>query len=194
MPSCRYSHDWRAFLGPGALFVAAAFLILSDLHGWFAAPEHVARGQAALKADDYVQAIHEFSKAEQRCETDIVALYGLGAAYQNYGWHDEALQSYERVWALAGLNGTRAMHSAGRIWVQRGELARAAMCFQRAVALTPASPDIWFELGTIQRRLNAPAAAVESFHQAVVWAPDNAVYRQALQQMRPSPGATNQAP
>ena len=186
--------DWRFFLTPGALLLAAAFLIVSDLRGWFAAPEHVARGQAALKADDYVLAIHEFSKAEQRCETDITALYGLGAAYHNYGWHDEALQSYENVWALAGENGTRAMHSAGRIWAQRGELARAAVCFQRAVALTPASPDIWFELGTIQRRMDAPAAAVESFRQATVWAPDNAAYRQALEQMLPRAGGTTRDP
>ena len=171
---------WLHYLLPSAILLVVIFLVVSNLRGWFAAPSHLADGQAAMADENFAGAINAFSAAQRWCDTDIAARYLLGAAYHNYGWHDEALDEYDATWKLAVENGTRAMHSAGRIWRMRDNRDRARQCFERALALTPASADIWYELGILHKEAGQPDAAVAAFGEALRYEPANEIYRQAV--------------
>jgi Flp pilus assembly protein TadD len=169
-----------SYLTPAAILLGATFLVVSDLRGWFVS-KPLEEGQKAMAEENYVQAIRDFSKAQRFCDNDVAARYLLGAAYHNYGWHDEALKQYETAWTLAAENGARAMHSTGRIWAQRRDWDRAASCFQRALSLKPESPDIWYELGIAQRAAGRPDAAQAAFHEAARLNPGNAEFRRAAE-------------
>ena len=171
---------------PAAIVLAAAFIVVSDLRGWFAA-NPLEDGRKAMAAENYVQAIRDFSKAQRQCDDDVAARFNLGAAYQGYGWQDEALKQYEATWRLAAENAARAMHSAGRIWYHRGDVDKAVGCFQRALALIPDSPDIWHELGVAQRQAGQAAAAAAAFREAARLAPENADYRRAAEETPSEP-------
>lgn len=177
------SRRWLCYLLPTCILLVALGLVASDLGGWFSAPAYIRDGQEAMASEDFAEAIRHFSAAQRRSETDIAARYLLGAAYHNYAWHDEALEEYNVTWNLAAENATRAMHSAGRIWYGRGEHERAALCFQRAVTLTPASPDIWFELGDLHREAGQIPEAIGALREAVRHDPQNAIYAEALRQI-----------
>lgn len=175
--------NWKRLIGPACILLAAAFLVISDVRGWFRPSTAFQDGEAAMQSGNYAKAIHNLSRAQRECERDIAARYALGAAYHNYGWHDEALEEYDATWDLAAHNATRAMHSAGRIHAQRGEFDQAIACFQRALALTPASPDVWFELGQTHLQRGERELAAQALQQALTYDPENPVYHQAREQM-----------
>ena len=181
--------NWRYYLLPAAIVALALFLVVSDFGGCFSRASPVPEGQAAMANQNYVKAIRQFSEALRLCETDIAARYLLGAAYHNYGWQDEALTQYDATWNLAVNNAVRAMHSAGRIWYRRGDMTKAIACFRRALALNPASPDIWFELGTACRQAGQAEAASSAFQEAVRWEPANPDYQGAA-----APNGNGQTP
>jgi len=147
------------------ILVFALVLLLTDFYGWFYPKDSLARGKLFFDQGNYVKAVDSLSQAVRSCDNNIVAQFYLGAAYHQYGWHDEALDQYQKTWALAQ-TATRAMHSAARIYHNRGQKDQAINHYQMALALSPSSPDIWHELGTVFKEIGNEAAAQGAFIKA----------------------------
>jgi len=95
-----------------------------------------------LAEGDNLAAIRSFAKLLRERETDIAARYNLGAAYHNYGWHDEALSCYDNVLSLANEYAARAAHSMARIYVARQDVENARRCYEEALRHRPDAKDI----------------------------------------------------
>ena len=126
-----------------AIVLLAVAIIIGDRLARARDPERrAAKAMQALAAGDNLTAIHDFARLLRERESDIAARYNLGAAYHNYGWHDEALTAYNNVLALANEYAARAAHSAARIRLQRGEFDMARMYYETALRNQPEAPDI----------------------------------------------------
>lgn len=167
-------------LTPIITIIFALLISASAFWEWRATPDSNKKGMEAMKKENYSEAIRKFSQAQQYCETDIMARYNLGTAYQNYGWDDEALEEYNVTWNLTKEYGIRAMHNAGRIWFQKGNNPRAIQCFDRALTLDQAQPEIWFDLGQIHLATNNLKSAEYCFSEAVKYDPQNKTYQKLL--------------
>ncbi|MBU4366750.1 MAG: hypothetical protein KKF10_06410 [Verrucomicrobia bacterium] len=95
-----------------------------------------------LADGDNLAAIHSFARLLRERETDIATRYNLGAAYHNYGWHDEALSSYDNVLNLANEYAARAAHSAARISIMRKDFEKACLYYKAALRHQPGAKDI----------------------------------------------------
>ncbi|MBI2438919.1 MAG: hypothetical protein HYV36_08940 [Lentisphaerae bacterium] len=95
-----------------------------------------------LSEGDNLAAIHAFARLAAERPSDISAVYNLGAAYHNYGWHAEALAAYEEVLELANEYAARAAHSAARVALLRKEFERAREYYETALRHRPAAEDI----------------------------------------------------
>ncbi|MBI2440427.1 MAG: hypothetical protein HYV35_03550 [Lentisphaerae bacterium] len=95
-----------------------------------------------LAAGDNLKAVQAFARLAAERPNDISALYNLGAAYHNYGWHAEALAAYNQVLGLANEYATRAAHSAARISVMRKEWEQARQYYEAALRYRPEAQDI----------------------------------------------------
>lgn len=168
------------YLTPIIVVLGLLCLLAANLLGVFDNTSHTERGYAAFTQGQYIKAIKDLSRAQQLCETDLFARYYLGAAYHEYGWHDEALRQYESVLNLTTDLGARTLHSAGRIHMYRGERSQAAGLFHQALAIQPASPDILYDLGLLSLQQKDFIVAEQWFAEAVKNAPDNELYRQQL--------------
>jgi|GEM_PF-3060830 len=101
----------------------------------------VQAGQQLVHGDN-LAAIHSYARLLRERETDIAARYSLGAAYHNYGWHDEALVSYDDVLKQANEYAARAAHSAARISLLRKDFERARLYYEAALKYQPDAEDI----------------------------------------------------
>ncbi len=135
----------RRFSLPAAALVVMLLvltLLLAAWRGWLSPEPDLARGLALFNEGDNVRAIHTFARMLRDRETDLAARYHLGAAYHNYGWHDEALDQYVKTLRLAMAYSTRAAHSAARIHAVRGEWEQSLELFNLALQFDPQSPEI----------------------------------------------------
>ncbi len=167
-------------LTPILIIIFALIITASAFWEWRVAPLAGIKGYEALKNDNYSEAIRKFSQAQQYCETDISARYYLGVAYHNYAWDDEALKNYDTTWNLASNYGANAMHNAGRIWLKKGNTKKAIQCFNRALSINQAMPEVWFELGTVYLIMKNAKSAESCISKAVKYDPKNKQYRQLL--------------
>jgi Flp pilus assembly protein TadD len=137
-------------------------------------------GTEALRRGDYIGAIRQFSRAQQVCETDIWARYHLGAAYDGYGWQDEALEAFDATWQLAMEMGARAQEDAGRILMARSEPQKAVRRLEKATALNPERPLAWYLLGQAHLRQGDALTAERCLAEAVRLDPVNDLFKKDL--------------
>ena len=149
-----------------SILIFALVLLLTDLFGWFHPKDSFSKGKQFFEQKNYVKAVELFSQAVRSCDNDIVAHFYLGAAYHQYGWHDEALKQYQKTWNLAQ-NAVRSMHSTARIYRIRGQKDQAIIHYQKALAINPLSPDIWHELGVVFNETGNAVAAHDAFSKAI---------------------------
>lgn len=171
------------WLVPGCVTLGLLAVAGAAAWEWRASSRSIPAGMLAFDAGDNLRAIRHLTRAQQNCETDILARYYLGASYQNYGWNDEAEQQYQVTCQLAADYGTRAWHSVGRIRFHRGDASGAATAFERAVAMDPKATVIWFELGQVQQALGKLDDAERSLAEALRLDPENAACQKALLQV-----------
>jgi|GEM_PF-7067990 len=165
---------------PVAIIIIAAVLLAVNLLEVFKPPDNLKKGISAFEHGEYAKAIRYCAKAVRQCETDIAAHFQLGAAYHNYGWHDEALKEYDAVWEIGRYNSTRAMHSSARICVQRNDIPGATEYFNRALAISPTSADIWYEYGIMLGNVGDTNRAVFCAGKALNLIPGNEQFTQLL--------------
>jgi len=161
------------------ILIFASILMLTDIFGWFHPDDSLTKGIQFFEQNKYVKAADNFSQAVRLCEHNILAQFYLGATYHQYGWQDEALKQYEKTWELAQ-NAVRAMHSSARIYLQRGQTEQAVIHFKKALAISPRSPDIWFELGMTFRKTGNQMLARSAFNEALKLDPNNAQLIKAI--------------
>jgi len=80
---------------------------------------------------------------------------------------DNAVEHYERAWALSKETSGRAMRSLGGYYFTRGEFEKAVPCLQRAVNINPLMSRSWFILGCAYVRLEHWEGARDSFSRCV---------------------------
>lgn len=170
----------KDYLLPAIIVIAGGGVIVLNLIPTFTPKQYFADGKKAYENENYVQAIRDLAKAQQYCETDIATRFLLGAAYQNYGWNDEALSQYETTWRLAAINGGRARHKAGRILFQNRQYETAVEYYRQALTLLPDADNIWFDLGLTLQLLNRQTSAYAAFQEAFKLNPNNNFYRRKL--------------
>ena len=116
-------------------------------------------GQELAKGNN-LAAIRSFARLLRERETDIAARYNLGAAYHNYGWHDEALAAYDEVLLLADEYSARAAHSAARISLMRKDYERARLYYEAALRHRPDAKDIRAEYEQLMTLRRAPGVVM----------------------------------
>ena len=115
-------------------------------------------GLAQLARNDDSEAIRTFSKRLRQCETDIDARFNLAVAYHHNGWHNEALEHYDRTLFMAREYAVRAAHSTARLHALRGDLSLASLYYEEALRLQPDAQGIREEY---QALLPVPALATD---------------------------------
>lgn len=80
---------------------------------------------------------------------------------------DNAVEHYERAWALSKETSGRAMRSLGGYYFARGEFEKVIPCLQRAVKINPLLSRSWFILGCAYIRLENWEGARDSFSRCV---------------------------
>lgn len=80
---------------------------------------------------------------------------------------ENAVEYYERAWALSKETSGRAMRSLGGYYFARGEFEKAVTCLQRAVKINPLLSRSWFILGCAYIRLENWEGARDSFSRCV---------------------------
>jgi tetratricopeptide (TPR) repeat protein len=147
---------------------------------WKVSPNSNIDGVIAYNRENYSEAIRKFSQSQQYCETDIMARYYLGASYQKYKWNDEALDEYNVTWNLTKEYGVKAMHNAGKIWVQKKRPLKAIQFFDRALRLDSAKPEVWYDLSMVHISMKNFRSAEYCMSEAVKYHPKNVLYQQIL--------------
>jgi len=157
----------------GICILIFAFTILFiDYFGWFTPKNSLKKGIQYFEDNNYVKAIEYLSQATRSNTNDITARFYLGAAYHQYGWHDDALKHYHITIELAQ-NAVRSLHSSARIYRLQNHIEQATIYYRKALAINPTAADIWFELGTVLNETGNKLQAQNAFDKALQLDPKN---------------------
>ena len=143
------------------VLLVAAILLAAYLVNTRDDEARASQASRQLAEGDNLAAIQSFARLLRERETDIAACYNLGAAYHNYGWHDEALAHYNNTLHLANEYAARAAHSAARIRVMRGDFEGARAYYEEALRHRPDAKDIRVEYEQLMVRHRAPIVQME---------------------------------
>lgn len=160
-PSIKLSRRYTLPAAAIVVLLLVLTLLLAAWRGWLSPEPDLARGLELLNEGDNVRAIHTFARMLRDRETDLASRYHLGAAYHNYGWHDEALDQYFKTLRLAMAYSTQAAHSAARIHAVRGEWEQSLELFNLALQFDPQSREIRAERDTLLAALQQTGTAAE---------------------------------
>ncbi|KAJ6590225.1 hypothetical protein B0H10DRAFT_2092792 [Mycena sp. CBHHK59/15] len=80
---------------------------------------------------------------------------------------ENAVEHYERAWAVSGQTAGRAMRSLGGYYFARAEYAEAITCLKRAVTINPLLSRSWFILGCACMRVEDWPEAKAAFSRCV---------------------------
>jgi protein O-GlcNAc transferase len=102
-----------------------------------------------------------------------LASYDHAARLFRANRRDEARAAAEAVLTQQP-NHHAALNLVGVLHRQRGDLARARACLERAAALDPNNETAWINLGNVHLDMEAADAAVDAYRRGLVAAPDRA--------------------
>ncbi len=98
-------------------------------------------------------------------------------------WHkgelEPAIRQYDRALRLAP-DLTTAYYNLGSIYMEKGDLERAKLNFQKALQYDPTDPDTWTCLGVVAERLARPDVAGRCYTRAIELQDFNATARYNL--------------
>lgn len=166
------------------LFVFAGVIALgaASLHAQQSAPDDdFTRGQDALRAGKYHDAVDAFKKAEKR-EHDACAdcLLGLAIAYFRLGDRDGALKTADKLLSLSTDDARRAAahNLKGQSWLQINpdskSFSKAEAEFREATKVSPGSPDFHFSLAQALLKQSKDDEAISELSQCLALHPDAA--------------------
>lgn len=128
--------------------------------------EHIARGEAALAADDTATALAAFTDALTRKPGSMLGYLKRGEAYRRRGDLESALRDLRRASELDPA-APRVQELQGDVNYALGRFERAAERFQAYVTLDDRSPRVLYKLGLARYRNGQMPAAVVALQRAV---------------------------
>lgn len=128
--------------------------------------EHIARGEAALAADDTATALAAFTDALTRKPESMLGYLKRGEAHRRRGDLEAALRDLRRASELDP-TAPRVHELQGDVNYALGRFERAADRFQAYVALDDRSPRVLYKLGLAKYRNGQIGAAVGALQRAV---------------------------
>lgn len=114
------------------------------------------------------QAEQLYVSAVQRCPKDDRARYGYAEALWHRGAQQEAVAHMEEAVKLSG-NDPERLVQLGRMYLERGELHRADVRADKALASNHQLAKAWALKGDIQEREGKKVEALASFHRALAY-------------------------
>ena len=150
-----------AFSTCAVILLVAAILLTKYLNNTRNDETRAIQAGQELAKGNNLAAIRSFARLLRERETDIAARYNLGAAYHNYGWHDEALAAYDEVLLLADEYSARAAHSAARISLMRNDFERARLYYEAALRHRPDAKDIRAEYEQLMTLRRVPGVEMD---------------------------------
>ena len=146
-------------------------------------------GYAYSQLGRYTEATRAYQEAlrfnideQHKTETNITmsqALLGLGYIAYRQGKFDAAIGFYTEVVKRGTAGGAEAYHNLGRIYAGRGEIEKAVIAQQQAIAENPNFADAYYHLGVLYSRKQDWQAAIDAYQKTVMLTPTmpNAYYQ-----------------
>ena len=109
-----------------------------------------ARAERHLAENEFLSAEFEFSKAVKLDEDNVRANFGLGKTYLALGDTEKATQVFKKLGAIEAVLEPENKHIFNEFGIQlrkMGLYAEAARHYTRAINLSPADENLWFNLG-----------------------------------------------
>lgn len=162
-----------------------AHLVLATIHAekgeWDAAVEeanaaialrpnywrnHAELGDTLLRAGRLDEAIAAYRRLTELQPDSPRGYQRLGRALQGAGRIEEALANYEKAAAIRPTSGWYSNMGTLHYW--RGDYARAAAAYQRAIELAPNEADPYANLGDALQKLGQPERAADNYRRAIL--------------------------
>lgn len=124
------------------------------------------QGMGAQQKGRWDEAETLYASAVTRCPTDERARCGYAESLWQRGAHDEAVSHMEEAVRLSGDDPER-MVQLGNMYLALGQLDRAQMVADKAIAANRQLARAWALRGDIQRSRGQVAEAVASYHRAL---------------------------
>lgn len=132
------------------------------------------RGYANLYTGKTEAAIADFSRALRQNSSDPAARFGLGWAYHQRGWLDEALNQY----AIAGPKSLEtahfAYHNAGVIYFGKGDLDHAEEAYLKSLQANPLAKNSLTTLSAIYTAKNQYDRLLQAYQKYLTASPNDA--------------------
>jgi tetratricopeptide (TPR) repeat protein len=129
-----------------------------------------ARGDAYLKAGDYLSAIQTYQKGTEVKPRDPSGFRNLGVGYTRLRDYDHAVEYLKRSLEIDRRQ-PQALIDLGFALMQRGDLGAADSAYRRAIEISPYEPAAYANLGVINLRRRELSAAIEALEKAVALDP-----------------------
>ena len=126
---------------------------------------HSQLGLAYFRAGKYAEAAASYERVVQLQPDSARGYQTLGTALQAAGKNDEALKKYEQAIAIRPSAG--AYSNVGTLYFWRGNHAKAAEAYEKAILLLPNDPELHANLGDAYARLGEKTKAMHSYRRAV---------------------------
>ncbi len=118
--------------------------------------------------------------------------FKIGGAIWMAGYPEMALPYLEEASRRSPGN-AKTTAAVGRIHLEAGRLGPAREAFERALALDPASPEFWNDLGGVEAAADNPTEALKLYQRALALSPDLSYALVNAGQMREKLGETAEA-
>ena len=131
-------------------------------------------GRYADATGAYQDVLHFDAGEERSLEAEIAAsqaLLGLGYIAYQQGRFDEAIRLYLEVVQRGTAGVAEAYHNLGRIYAERGEIEKAIVAQQQAIAENPDFANAHYHLGVLYSRERDWQAAIGTYQKTVALAP-----------------------
>ena len=159
--------------------------------------KHINAGVDLQSRKLYDQALDEYNLALQLDPNNASILVNLGTAYQAKGDFSTAITKYQQALQLDPNNAaakqgletaaaqnqdkqTKDISSAGDDSFKQGKYDEALQKYKQLLDLNPKNAAAHFDMGATYQAKNALDQAIDEYHNALVYDPDNAQYKKAL--------------
>lgn len=127
-------------------------------------------------------AINQYKALLEAHPLNVKARYNLGVVYASIGRYDHATAEYQRVLSLEP---GHAMALANLAWIlqQQQRHGEAISVFEQLKVLTPDDPNVYYQLGVLQKQIGDPESAEAAWLGAVRAEPRHIASQLALADM-----------
>jgi predicted Zn-dependent protease len=123
--------------------------------------------EASVRNGDFAKAEEYYRRVTQLKSDDALGWIGLAQSCAAQGKNDESAAAWVAAAGLAKTNSGAYWYNAGQAYSRSDKQTEAMQAFQKAVALSPYSPEAWGALGFAQLKAGQNQLAAVSLERAV---------------------------